>query len=289
MDLTNFFSLAQNEILLHLGLFILFTFLAFLSRGWIGMIWTKDMVKSALTSFGILQFNVLFGGLFFLAYFYVKETYESLKLPFIPPEFWEQMPTPLVWLILLLVYDLAIYWIHRFLHDKWLWPIHAIHHSDEDMHFLSWSRGHALEQSIIAIFVFLCSAWLGVNLTDFFFLVYLKAMHQYYVHTNIDWSHGPFKMIIASPQYHRWHHADVKEAHDKNFASIFPFIDKLFGTYYYPHTAVEVKTGFKGSPKNDIIALICYPFTQWYKMIARRRAKGAAKAAIKNETQSDTV
>lgn len=282
MDLSNIFSTIQSDFLQYTGLFLGFTFLAFLSRGWKGVKWTRDMQLSALTSFGILKFNLLFGGVFFFAFFLVKDGYESLQLPFVPDGFWDQLPAPLMWLILLLTYDLALYWIHRFLHDKWLWPMHAVHHSDEDMHFLSWSRGHALEQTVIAIFVFLCSAWLGVAISDFFLLAYLKAMHQYYVHTNIDWSHGPFKMIIASPQYHRWHHADVKEAHNKNYASIFPFIDKMFGTYYYPHTAVEVPTGFKGSPKNDIIALICYPFTEWYKMIERRRAKRLAKADAKN-------
>jgi len=59
----------------------------------------------------------------------------------------------------------------------------------------------------------------------------------------------------------------VVEAYDKNFASIFPFIDKMFGTYYYPGTAVNVPTGFPGTPKNDFVALICYPFTEWYRMI----------------------
>lgn len=277
------FATIFSEIETYVGLFAIFTLLAFLSRGWIGLHWSKDMVKSALTSFGILQFNVMFGGIFFIAFFYAKDTYEALKLPYIPEDFWQQIPMPLTWLILLLVYDIALYWIHRFLHDKWLWPMHAVHHSDEDMHFLSWSRGHALEQTVIAIFVFLCSAWLGVSIEQFFLLAYLKAMHQYYVHTNIDWSHGPFKMILASPQYHRWHHANVEEAFDKNFASIFPFIDWIFGTYYYPKTAVDVPTGFQGSPKNDIIALLAYPFTEWTRMI-RRRVKKRSATRTKVET-----
>jgi sterol desaturase/sphingolipid hydroxylase (fatty acid hydroxylase superfamily) len=36
------------------------------------------------------------------------------------------------------------------------------------------------------------------------------------------------------PRYHHWHHTSQKEGIDKNFAIHFPWIDKLFGTYYYP-------------------------------------------------------
>jgi sterol desaturase/sphingolipid hydroxylase (fatty acid hydroxylase superfamily) len=36
------------------------------------------------------------------------------------------------------------------------------------------------------------------------------------------------------PRYHHWHHTSQKEAIDKNFAIHFPWIDRIFGTYYYP-------------------------------------------------------
>ena len=36
------------------------------------------------------------------------------------------------------------------------------------------------------------------------------------------------------PRYHHWHHTSQKEGIDKNFAIPFPWIDKLFGNYYFP-------------------------------------------------------
>jgi len=275
VDLTTFLP----EIKLYAALFIGVTALALLTRGKTALQWSRDLKISALVNFGMLKFNMLFGSVFFLLYYVVTETYNGLNLPQISSDTWDAIPTPLTWLILLLVYDIALYWLHRWMHNGWLWPIHAVHHSDTELHFLSWSRGHALEQSLIASFIFLTSAWLGLSIEEIALLATVKAIHQYYVHSNIDWNHGPFKMLIASPQYHRWHHADVIEAYDKNFASIFPFLDKIFGTYYYPHSAVDVPTGFPGTPKNDFVALILYPFTEWYRMIKARLAKTEATPA----------
>jgi sterol desaturase/sphingolipid hydroxylase (fatty acid hydroxylase superfamily) len=36
------------------------------------------------------------------------------------------------------------------------------------------------------------------------------------------------------PRFHHWHHTSQKEGIDKNFAIHFPWIDKIFGTYYFP-------------------------------------------------------
>jgi sterol desaturase/sphingolipid hydroxylase (fatty acid hydroxylase superfamily) len=47
------------------------------------------------------------------------------------------------------------------------------------------------------------------------------------------------------PRYHHWHHSSQTEAIDKNFAIHFPWIDKLFGTYYYPQHWPE-KYGLDG-------------------------------------------
>lgn len=40
--------------------------------------------------------------------------------------------------------------------------------------------------------------------------------------------------MIASPAFHRWHHAADEAGRDKNFAGLFPVWDLLFGTYYLP-------------------------------------------------------
>ena len=39
---------------------------------------------------------------------------------------------------------------------------------------------------------------------------------------------------LVTPRYHHWHHALEVEARDRNFAVHFPWIDRLFGTWYAP-------------------------------------------------------
>jgi len=39
---------------------------------------------------------------------------------------------------------------------------------------------------------------------------------------------------LASPQFHHWHHANEREAWDKNFAGQLPLLDMLGGTLFMP-------------------------------------------------------
>lgn len=56
--------------------------------------------------------------------------------------------TPILFQVLLIVLsaDFVLYWEHRHYHEiKWLWPIHAVHHSVEDLDWLAGSRGHFIQ------------------------------------------------------------------------------------------------------------------------------------------------
>jgi sterol desaturase/sphingolipid hydroxylase (fatty acid hydroxylase superfamily) len=55
-----------------------------------------------------------------------------------------------------------------------------------------------------------------------------------FVHANLNWTLGPFKYVIAGPVFHRWHHTSLERGGNKNFASTFPVLDLMFGTFYMP-------------------------------------------------------
>jgi sterol desaturase/sphingolipid hydroxylase (fatty acid hydroxylase superfamily) len=48
--------------------------------------------------------------------------------------------------------------------------------------------------------------------------------------------HSPrwLEKYLVMPRYHHWHHTSQSEGINKNFAIHFPWIDRIFGTYYYP-------------------------------------------------------
>jgi sterol desaturase/sphingolipid hydroxylase (fatty acid hydroxylase superfamily) len=67
-------------------------------------------------------------------------------------------------------------------------------------------------------------------------LVYLVfvTLHATWTHCNFRPNAKWLEPFLVMPRYHHWHHTSQKEAIDKNFAIHFPWIDRLFGTYYYP-------------------------------------------------------
>ena len=63
--------------------------------------------------------------------------------------------------------------------------------------------------------------------------------------------------------FHRWHHTAADAGGDKNFASTFPVLDLLFGTFYMPKQTLPdaygvADTGFPPSFGAQMI----YPFRQ---------------------------
>ena len=81
------------------------------------------------------------------------------------------------------------------------------------------------------------------------------------LHTNVSWSFGPLRSVIASPAFHRWHHSAEAEALDKNFAGLLPVYDWLFGTLYFPKDKLASNFGVNGEPvPAGFLGQMLYPF-----------------------------
>ena len=168
-----------------------------------------------------------------------------LGIPSIPTDVWTGLPVWLLAAFAVLTHDFANYWNHRLLHTKWFWPVHAIHHSDPDVNGLTTYRVHALEALVMWGSYIIMLTWLGLPGDAIGFGAVLITLHNMYVHVDVDWHHGPFGMLLASPRFHRWHHADVPEPTARISPTSFPFFDRLFGTYYVPG-ACTVASGGRG-------------------------------------------
>jgi len=42
-----------------------------------------------------------------------------------------------------------------------------------------------------------------------------------------------FEEVLATPAFHHWHHT-LDDHKDHNYASMLPFMDRIFGTFYLP-------------------------------------------------------
>lgn len=160
--------------------------------------------------------------------------------------------------------DLFQYWAHRFFHSHaYLWRFHSIHHSTQNMDWLAGSRTHFLDIFFTRSFTFIPLYVFGFSALTFNTYIIFMAVHAVLIHSNTRINFGFLKYIFATPQYHHWHHCEDPRYYGKNFATIFPFIDKIFGTYYLPGNTWPEGTGVHEAnyPKGYIKQLV-YPFTK---------------------------
>lgn len=134
----------------------------------------------------------------------------------------------------LLLFDMVIYWSHRFAHEvPFLWRFHSIHHSTRHLDWISGLRAHPFDGIFLApAFVMLIAAGFSPEYTGA--LTVLQFFIGIFSHANVRWRLRPFHKIVFTPEFHHWHHADEPEAINTNYSIFLPVWDLIFGTYYMP-------------------------------------------------------
>jgi len=156
-------------------------------------------------------------------------------------------PGVLQFLALLLVADLTQYWVHRSFHAvPALWRFHAVHHSAEQMDWLAGSRLHLVDIAVTRGLTYVPIYVLGFAEGPLLAYLVVVSAQATFIHANVRFEFGLLKWVIATPQFHHWHHAAEAEAADKNFAVHLPVIDAVFGTMHLPRrwpTAYGISAG----------------------------------------------
>jgi sterol desaturase/sphingolipid hydroxylase (fatty acid hydroxylase superfamily) len=170
-------------------------------------------------------------------------------------------------LAVLFVRDCLIYLRHRVFHTRPVWAFHSIHHSSEEVNWLSALRFHPAEimiESALEILLFLGCQIVGVAPAVLSVAAVMVAFYNLFIHSNLRWTFGPLRYLIVSPVFHRWHHSDSATAMDKNFAAMFSCIDLVFGTYFMPRNGLPQTTGLSAKEKavhpRSLAGQLVYPF-----------------------------
>ncbi len=182
-----------------------------------------------------------------------------------------QAPLWLQTLLALVISDFIQYWTHRLFHTGGLWRYHAIHHGPEHVDWLSSARFHPVNTVVHSTAVAAFVTLLGFDplviliLAPFHMvhatMVHATMVHATMVHANVDWDFGPFRTVLASPVFHRWHHSSDLDVRDKNFAPTFPIFDILFGTYHMPEGRRPQSFGAPDDPPPEtFLGQLAYPF-----------------------------
>jgi sterol desaturase/sphingolipid hydroxylase (fatty acid hydroxylase superfamily) len=128
--------------------------------------------------------------------------------------------------------DLLGYALHRALHEvPWLWRFHRVHHADVPLHFWEGWRLHPVDFVAHGLAVGVPGVVLGAPFAELVWLVLLRRAYTAYLHANLPWRHGALAGLIASPSWHAVHHDADRRGDHANFAAMFPWIDRLFGTH----------------------------------------------------------
>ena len=156
--------------------------------------------------------------------------------------------------------DFLSYWQHRLFHTQAAWPIHAVHHSSEQLDWLSTTRFHPLNEIGAQLIYVAPLIALGFSPLAFVVLAPFTATYAVLLHANINLTFGPFRYVFASPTFHRWHHTKTAEAQNKNFAGFLPVWDVLFGTFYHPAGKTPQQFGIDEAIPEGFWAQLFSPF-----------------------------
>ncbi len=172
-------------------------------------------------------------------------------------------PLWLQFIEVLLIADLGFYAAHRGFHRiPWLWRIHQIHHSIEALDWLAGTRVHPLDQIITKTASLAPVFMLGFSPRAVLAFSVLYQWQSVFLHANLRVGFGPFRLLLASPTFHHWHHCNDRAAFDKNFAGQLPFIDALFGTLHLPEGRLPETYGIDQKIPQTYIPQLLHPLVR---------------------------
>jgi sterol desaturase/sphingolipid hydroxylase (fatty acid hydroxylase superfamily) len=182
----------------------------------------------------------------------------------------------------LLLAEVLGYWGHRVCHEHaCLWRFHELHHTIPMMDWLAPARRHPVDAAFERIVVLVPLAVLGFGYQIVFAHFALRRIQGLLVHANLRLNAGPLTWLIATPEFHHWHHADEPAAYNSNYAGQLPLVDWLFGTLYLPRPAWPTVYGCGKVAPEGYFAQLVEPFRR------RPRPVSAGAEAVEVGVRTD--
>ncbi len=141
----------------------------------------------------------------------------------------------------MVVGEVGFYWGHRWSHHiPLLWRFHAVHHSAKPISYLVNTRAHPVDlvfTRMCGLVLLYATGLVGVTGPHPALIpalvLFVGSLWSYFIHSNVRVRLGWLEEVISTPAFHHWHHT-LEDHKDRNFSSMVPVMDRIFGTYYLP-------------------------------------------------------
>lgn len=111
------------------------------------------------------------------------------------------------WAVGFFVVEFAYYWNHRLSHEvRWMWANHAVHHTPEEITFLSAIRLGWTNLFSGAWIVYLPVVLLGFDPALILLILAVDLRYQFFLHTEAKINLGPLEWVLNTPAHHQLHH-----------------------------------------------------------------------------------
>ena len=189
---------------------------------------------------------------------------------------WDHVPDALALVAAIVIFDFVVYWRHRLEHTRLLWPIHATHHADTALHWLSILRKHPLSKLLSTCVDIALLLLLGVPEWAVGAAGIIRGWWGFFIHADVPWTLGPLGHVLISPAAHRLHHIRDEALMGSNYGNTVTLWDKLFGTYVDPTPHLNCETGIAEGTRG-LSGELLRPFERRYW---RRPAKEAVESEV---------
>ena len=113
--------------------------------------------------------------------------------------------------------------------------------------------------------------------------------HSILLHANVRIGFGALRWLVASPEFHHWHHSDHREAYNRNFAGQLSFLDVVFGTAHMTRGQTPTKYGCDDPVPHTYWQQLLYPFRQWLPSKRLQPASSTIPNAVPREAPADAA
>jgi sterol desaturase/sphingolipid hydroxylase (fatty acid hydroxylase superfamily) len=148
----------------------------------------------------------------------------------------ERLPAVIGCLVYFLAFDFFAYWLHRLLHHRWLWSTHAFHHSSRHLNWLAGNRNTLVHHLLSANAGTLALMLAPVAGPFVWMRILYGVAYNSFIHSNIRIKSRILNAIFVTGEQHFVHHAKDVRAGNSNFAFLFSFWDRIFGTWVDPRS-----------------------------------------------------